>query len=86
MMLMLLCSPEALLVNLDLLIEESLLGSKIFTVVVEKGLNECLQQENSGTGKNSLLENLSSLQGGWAGSHLKVPCSPNYAMTTISIN
>lgn len=52
--------PEALLVNLDLLIEESSLGSRIFTVGVEKALNECFHQENSGIDKNSLLENLSS--------------------------
>lgn len=71
---------EALLVNLDLLIKESSLGSRIFTVVVEKGLNECFQQVNLGTDKNSLLENLSSLQGGWTGSHLKVPCNPNYSI------
>lgn len=32
--------PEALLVNLDILIEESSLGSKNFRAVVGKGLNE----------------------------------------------
>lgn len=68
---------EALLVNLDLLIEEASLGSR---VGVGKGLNECFQQENLGTENNSLLENLSSLQGGWTGSHLKVPCNPNYSI------
>lgn len=39
-------SFEALLVNLDLLIEESSLGSKNFAFVAGKGLNECVQQEN----------------------------------------
>lgn len=66
---------EALLVHLDLLIEEASLGSR---VGVGKGLNECFQQ--LGTDKKSLLENLSSLQGGWTGSHLKVPCNPNYSI------
>lgn len=73
-------SCEASLANLELLIEVPSLGSKFFTVVAGKALNECFQQENLGTDKNSLLENVSLLQGGWAGSHLKVSCAPSYSV------